>query len=64
MDHNKDGMIGFEEFHAYFALVPYPINPEAVFDVFYANHMIDEWGGGLFMETDIDDIDPGHIVAK
>jgi Ca2+-binding EF-hand superfamily protein len=26
LDQNKDGMIGFEEFHAFFALIPYPVN--------------------------------------
>jgi hypothetical protein len=57
-------MIGFEEFHAFFAFVPYPINAEAVFDAFYANHMLDEWGDGLYIEDDIDDHDPVHITLK
>lgn len=63
-DYNKNGMISFEEFHAFFSLIPYPINAEAIFDVFYATHILDEWGDGLFMEDDIDDHDPVHVGSK
>lgn len=46
-DHN--GKITFDEFLAYFALLPNPHSPKEIFEAFYGDTFVDDGGNGFIL---------------